>query len=146
MTSPHSPVEGHACLGTYRRNTATRSLRIQKTVTINILFLADKEWNMCRFYLPNKPIYCRTLGCNILLPSLMSIAAHENGQRTDYKEGRPYLNVRGHERSVVSLQARQSRFDFWQGLVTIYVSDEVQLGFNEYAVKVLPCHSQAQRY
>jgi len=35
MTNPHSPVECHACLGTYRRNTATRSLRTQNPITLN---------------------------------------------------------------------------------------------------------------
>lgn len=43
------------------------------------LFLEDKKRNMCRFYLRN--IYCWTMGRNILLPSLMSIVAHENGQQ-----------------------------------------------------------------
>jgi len=82
MTNPHSPVECHARLGTYRRNTATRSLRTQTQLRLIFLFLEYKERNMCRFY--RSSVYCWTLGCNILLPSLMSIVAHENGQRINY--------------------------------------------------------------
>jgi hypothetical protein len=68
----------------------------------------------------------------------MSIVAHENGQRTDYKKGRSYLNVRGLEMSVPSLQARQQRFDFWQGLFAVCVSDEV--------IRFVLYHNQAPRY
>jgi len=56
------------------------------------LFLEDKERNMCRFYLRN--VCCWARGCN-KLPSLMSIVAHENGQRIDYHKRHFDLNVRG---------------------------------------------------
>ena len=48
------------------------------------LFLEVKEWNMCRFYLRN--VYCQTLDCNNLLPSLMPIVAQENGQELNIRD------------------------------------------------------------